>query len=229
MTLVGVVIPALDEVGTVGQVVREVREVLPDALVVVVDDGSTDGTGAAAAAAGATVVTHPAPAGYATALRDGFAAVIARGADRIVQLDADGQHRPQDVPAMLDALDDHDVVVGSRFAGSGYEMDPARRIGIALCRAMVRAGGLRVTDPTSGLRAMRRPVAAAVVDNGFPDGLTESSYLIGLTRRGVSIGEVPVTMHASRSGSMHDGLDGVLHFARILRATAKAALRRGRG
>ncbi len=128
---------------------------------------------------------------------------------------------------MLAALQDHAVVIGSRFTGAGYDMGPARRIGIALCQMMVRACGLRVSDPTSGLRAMRLEVAAAVADHGFPDGLTESSYLIGLTRGGVSIGEVPVTMHASESDSMHDGIGGVLHFGRILRASAKAAIRRG--
>jgi len=223
---VAVVIPALNEAKTVGGVVRRVRAVLPDATVIVVDDGSTDGTGAVAKAAGADVVTHRAPAGYSTALQDGFAAAIARGAHQVVQLDADGQHRPEDIPRLLADLERFDVVIGSRFTGASYDMGPARRVGIALCQVMVRACGLRVSDPTSGLRAMRSAVAADIAEHGYPDGLTESSYLIGLTRRGVSISEVPVTMHASASDSMHDGLGGVLHFGRIVRASARAALRR---
>lgn len=227
---VAVVIPALNEAKTVGAVVRRVREVLPGAAVIVVDDGSSDGTGAVAQAAGAQVVTHAAPGGYSTALKDGFAAAIAGGASQVVQLDADGQHRPEDIPRMLADLDRFDVVIGSRFTGASYDMGPARRVGIALCQVMVRACGLRVSDPTSGLRAMRRQVAADIAEHGYPDGLTESSYLIGLTRKGVSITEVPVTMHASASDSMHDGLGGVLHFGRIVRASARAALRRdGRG
>ena len=224
---VAVVIPALNEAKTVGGVVRRVREVLPDAAVIVVDDGSSDGTGAVAQAAGAQVVTHGAPGGYSTALQDGFAAAIAGGAGQVVQLDADGQHRPEDIPLLLAELGHVDMVIGSRFTGASYDMSPARRAGIALCQVMVRACGLRVSDPTSGLRAMRAPIAADVAEHGFPDGLTESSYLIGLTRRGVSISEVPVTMHASASESLHDGFGGVLHFGRIVRASARAALRRG--
>lgn len=222
------VIPALNEAKTVAAVVSDVRTTLPHARVIVVDDGSTDGTGDLARRAGALVVTHARPAGYAAALRDGFIAAIDSGAHRIVQLDADGQHRAEDLPRLLASLEDHDVVIGSRFAGEGYSMGAMRRLGIALCQAIVRACGLRVTDPTSGLRAMRLHVAVPIAENGFPDGLTESSYLIELTRSGISIGEVPVTMQASQSASMHDGLEGIVHFTRIVRASAKAAFTRRR-
>lgn len=215
----------MNEVSTVVQVVEGVRRTLTDATIIVVDDGSHDGTGDAARRAGALVVTHPKALGYATALRDGLVEALGRGAELLLHLDADGQHDPADLPAILRALEDHDLVIGSRFLGSGYKMGPARRLGIALCQVIVRAGGLNVTDPTSGLRGMTREVAANIAEHGFPDGLTESSYLISLARAGRAIGEVPVKMTASESDSMHDGVSGLWHFGRIVRASARAAAR----
>lgn len=224
--MTGVVIPARNEERSVGDVVRAVRAVLPDTPVVVIDDASDDATAAAAVAAGARVIRLDRRVGYARALRLGYEAVLATGAGRVVQLDADGQHAPGDVHALLAGLDRFDMVVGSRFLGPTYPMPRRRRAGIQACRLMTRLGGLRLTDPTSGFRAMRRPVAESVARDGFPDGLTESSFLIHLHREGVTIGEIPVRMNPPVNGSMHDGVAGVMHFLRISRATMSIALRR---
>ena len=224
-TLTGIVIPARDEAGTVERVVRAALAAVPDAHVVVVDDASRDSTAARARHAGAEVITLTHHQGYAQALRIGYRATLAAGATRLAQMDADGQHEASDLVALLSALDTFDVVVGSRFLGPGYAMPLSRRTGIAACRWMTRAiGGLAVTDPTSGFRAVRRPVAAAIAADGFPDGLTESSFLIRLHRSGHAIGEIPVRMHPPGPTSMHDGLAGVLHFARISRAAISLAL-----
>jgi glycosyltransferase involved in cell wall biosynthesis len=225
--LTGIVIPARDEAETVAGVVRAARVAVPDAHVVVVDDASRDETAARARRAGADVITLDTHRGYAHALRTGYRATLAAGATRVAQMDADGQHEAADLVPLLDALDTFDVVVGSRFLGPGYAMPVTRRAGIAACRWMTRViGGLTVTDPTSGLRAFRRPVAAAIAADGFPDGLTESSFLIHLHRSGHAIGEIPVRMHPPGPDSMHDGLAGVLHFARISRAALALALTR---
>lgn len=224
--MIGIVIPALNESPTVGEVVRETLATIPDAVVVVVDDASDDGTDRIAREAGAIVVVHRESKGYAEALRAGYAAVIEQGAERILQLDADGQHSAGDLPALLDGLERYDLVIGSRFKGAGFPMSKARRIGIAACQAMVRVCGLNVSDPTSGIRAMRLSVAKPLVQFGYPDGLTESSFLVWLLRRGLTIGEVPVTMSPADSASMHDGFAGVIHFGKIVRSTASVALRR---
>lgn len=227
--MIGVVVPARNEAVSVGDVVRATTRALPDAHIVVVDDASADATAAAAGNAGAHVLRLDRHAGYAEALRAGYRAALEAGADRIAQIDGDGQHVPQSAVALVESLDRYDVVLGSRFLGSGYAMPVGRRIGIAACRIMTRAaGGFRLTDPTSGFRAMRASVAAAVVDEGFPDGLTEGPFLIRLHRRGYSIGEVPVAMNAPHNGSMHDGLAGLAHLARISRVTLTLALDRPR-
>jgi len=222
----GVVIPARNEEGSVGEVVRATRVALPGTAVVVVDDASVDATADAAAAAGARVISLEHRVGYAQALRLGYQAVLDVGAGRVVQLDADGQHAPGDAHALLAGLDRFDVVVGSRFLGRSYPMPRGRRAGITACRLMARLGGLHLTDPTSGFRALRRPVAEAVARDGFPDGLTESSFLVRLHREGLRIGEIPVRMNPPVNGSMHDGVAGVKHFLRISRATMSIALRR---
>ncbi len=225
--MIGVVIPALNESPTVGTVVRRTLATIPDAVVIVVDDASDDGTDRMALEAGATVLVNERSLGYAGALQAGYRAAIAAGAERILQLDADGQHTPEELPALLAALDEHDLVIGSRFIGAGYPMSTARRIGIEACRLMALLAGVNVTDPTSGIRAMRLSVARPLAEMGYPDGLTESSFLVWVRRRGLSIGEVPVTMRpAPGSASMHDGFAGVVHFGRIVRSTLGVAVRR---
>ncbi len=227
--MIGVVIPAHNEAGTVGAVVRGIRAELPVAHVVVVDDRSRDDTAQVAREAGAEVVsTHAGRGGYAEALRRGYQAALERGVLQIAQVDADGQHTATDLRLLLDGLAEYDIVLGSRFLGPGYPMPLPRRLGIAICRWMARhIGRLPVTDPTSGFRAVRACVAQDVAVHGFPDNLTEVSYLIRLHRAGRSIGEIPVTMRPPRNESMHDGLAGVRNFLRIVRATASLALERG--
>ncbi|MDX6645126.1 MAG: hypothetical protein QOK40_853 [Miltoncostaeaceae bacterium] len=229
---VAVVIPARDEEPTIAAVVLGARAALPGAPVLVVDDGSRDGTGGAASAAGARVITLAPAAGYAGALRAGYRAALAGGARAVLQLDADGQHDPADLPALLAALAHHDLVLGSRFLGAGapYRVPVGRRAGIAACRWMAaHVGGLRLTDPTSGYRALRADVAARLAAEGFPRDLTESSLLIALHRGGVRVGEVPARMRAPSGRSMHAGLAGGAHFLRISAAVLALAAHRTAG
>lgn len=213
-----VVIPARDECATIADVVRGARAALPDARVIVVDDASRDATARVADGAGADVLRLRSHAGYAGALRAGYRHALAQPVDAVLQMDADGQHRADDLPRLAHALAGPDMVLGSRFLGPtpGYRIPPLRRAGMAACRWMAReVGGLGLTDPTSGLRAMRPAIAARIADEGFPSGLTETSLLIHLHRAGFHIAEIPVTMRASQGRSMHAGLAGAAHFARI--------------
>ncbi len=222
-----VVIPARDEQTTVGAVVREVRAALPDAPVVVVDDASRDDTAARAEQAGAQVTRLVRHHGYSGALIAGYRAALLMRPTAIAQLDADGQHDPADLPRLVAAGTDLDLVIGSRFLAAGsYRVPPARRAAIQACRWMgTLAGGPDLTDPTSGFRVLRAQIAADLVAAGFPRGLTETSLLVELVRRGARVGEVPVHMRASRGRSMHDGLAGGVRFIRISLAMAELAAR----
>jgi hypothetical protein len=226
-----VVIPARDEAHAIGDVITGIWQHLATARVIVVDDASRDGTAVMADRAGAEVVRLPSHAGYAGALRAGYRAALADSPDVLVQMDGDGQHRPADIPALVGGLDAADLVLGSRFlTGSpGYAIPHGRRVGMAACRWMARSvGGLHLSDPTSGFRALTPGVAAGLAENGFPAGLTETSLLIDLHRAGVGIREVPVHMLPPTGRSMHAGLAGGAHFLRISWAVLGQA-RRGRG
>jgi glycosyltransferase involved in cell wall biosynthesis len=194
----------------------------------VVDDGSRDATGAVARGAGAEVLRLARSAGYAAALQAGYRVALDAGAEVVAQLDGDGQHRPADLPVLVAALEGHDLVLGSRFLGGvRYRLPPGRRAGIAGCRWMARVvGGLALTDPTSGYRVLRRPLAERLAAEGFPGGLTETSLLIHLHRRGVRVTEVPVTMLPPSGRSMHRGLAGGAHFLRISWAVLALAAQR---
>lgn len=225
---VAIVIPARDEQRSVGDVVTSARRTVPGARVIVVDDASSDGTADVASAAGAHVLRLTRHAGYAGALHAGYREAMDAPPDAVVQMDADGQHRADDLPALLAGLGPAHVVLGSRFLGPapGYRIPPLRRAGMAACRWMATTvGGVALTDPTSGLRAMTPAAAARIARHGFPDGLTETSLLIHLHREGFRIGEVPVRMNAARSRSMHAGLSGGAHMLRISWAVMGMAAR----
>jgi hypothetical protein len=213
-----IIIPARDEAATIRGVVHGAIAAMPDARVIVVDDASGDRTAELAHGAGAHVVGLPHRAGYAGALHAGYREAVAGSPAMVLQMDGDGQHRAEDLPRLATALAHADIVLGSRFLGPspGYRIPPLRRVGMAACRWMASSvGGLGLTDPTSGLRALSPAAAAQIAAEGFPAGLTETSMLIHMHRAGFSIREIPVVMRASSSASMHAGLAGGTHFLRI--------------
>lgn len=114
-----VVLPALNEEGSVGGVVGEVRRARPDADILVVDDGSVDETAARARDAGARVMTLPFNLGVGGAMRAAYRYAYDSGYACVVQVDADGQHDPADLLRLQQALGPADVVIGARFAGAG--------------------------------------------------------------------------------------------------------------
>src|SRR4051794_33681273 len=114
-----VVVPAWNEEAAVAGVVREVRAALPDADVVVVDDGSVDDTSAQARQAGANVLRLPVNLGVGAAMRCGYRFAERQGYKVVVQVDGDGQHDPTQIGQLLTALDSADVVIGARFTGAG--------------------------------------------------------------------------------------------------------------
>ncbi|WP_136715841.1 glycosyltransferase family 2 protein [Halorientalis salina] len=149
------VIPAYHEASTIGPVIDGTQQYVDE--VVVVDDGSTDGTAAVARDHGATVIKHVFNTGVGGAVRTGYRYAIRHEFDFIVQVDADGQHDPEKIPELLDAAADADMVIGSRYLNESIQDYPLiRRMGIRFFTELVnRLGGVDITDVTSGFRVYR--------------------------------------------------------------------------
>lgn len=189
--------------------VREVTALGLGLDVVVVDDGSPDQTRAEAVKAGAIVVSHPFNLGYGCALHTGYCFALRRGYQRVLQMDADGQHEAAMLPRLIEALDrGADVVLGSRYREPPAPPSSwARRLGTKLFAAIASAWiGKRITDPTSGFQGLSQRALAAVVNDGFPEDYPDADVLIEHHRRGMHLVEVPVRMHPRAGGlSMHRG------------------------
>jgi hypothetical protein len=216
-----IAVPAFNEQGRVGDVVHDVRSTLPDADVVVVDDGSADETAAEARAAGATVISLPLNSGYGTALQTGYKYAVRNGYAVVGQIDADGQHQACYLREMLDALDEQnaDVVIGSRFLGRDghYRPSAARKVGIALfSRIASLVTHQRITDPTSGFQAMRVDVARFFCSDVYPNDYPDADILILLHRSGFVVREVAVQMRPSTNVSMHSGHKSLYYVYKML-------------
>lgn len=206
-----VVIPAFNEEGRVGNVVRDVRAQLPTADVVVVDDASSDSTAAEAREAGAAVLPHILNVGYGAALETGYAHARARGYDAVVQLDADGQHVATDLSVVLAPVlaGRADLVIGSRYLESGTEAasSPLRRFAQRILSAvLLLLTGRRFTDPTSGLQALGRRAIRLFASGVFPCDYPDADVLLMAHLAGLRIEEAPMHVRAREGGtSMHAG------------------------
>jgi glycosyltransferase involved in cell wall biosynthesis len=171
--------------------------------VLVVDDGSRDATAKLARERGVPVVSHAVNLGVGGALQTGFRWALRYGYDIGVQLDADGQHDPGHLDALLAPVlrGECDVSIGSRYvAHTGYRAPLARRLGIVLFSRVVQlAVGQRITDTTSGYRAYDRAVMEHCQDD-FPKDFPDAPLLIELARRGFRLLEVPVEMRPREAG-----------------------------
>jgi glycosyltransferase involved in cell wall biosynthesis len=211
-----VLIPAYNESPRIGRVVRDLAALEPKPDILVIDDGSADGTADAARAAGARAVSHPFNLGYGAALQTGYRYALAREYDLVVQMDGDGQHPAAFVPSLLQPLldDRADVVIGSRFlGGDSYPVPWPRRVGIRLFRALARvAVGQRVRDVTSGFQAVNRAAMRVFASDIFPPDFPDADVLMILTKLGLRLAEYPVRMEPSPDKtSMHAGL-GILYY-----------------
>lgn len=198
-----VVIPALNEEDSVGGVVDAVAAAVPDARCLVVDDGSSDATAARARQAGATVIVLPYNLGVGGAMRAGFRYARANGFRVVVQVDADGQHDPAAIPAMVGLLSDADLVIGARFAGVGdYGVRGPRRWAMRILASVLsRVARSSLTDVTSGFKAAG-PRAVDLFAENFPAeylGDTIEALVIG-ARAGLVITQTPVAMRRRQGG-----------------------------
>jgi glycosyltransferase involved in cell wall biosynthesis len=188
------VIPAHNEATNLSAVVAEVRACRPDLDIVVVDDGSTDDTATLLDRLGVRWLRFSARMGIGSAMRAGLRYASRLGYDAVVRMDGDGQHRAQDIDALLGPIHDGaaDVSLGSRYASPRTERPgfarPAHRLLAACLSALTRR---RVTDPTSGFCAIGSRAIRLLAEH-HPTGYAEPELRLFLSRNALSVVEVPV-------------------------------------
>ena len=210
------VIPALNAAEALPRVLDVLRLALPDASIVGVDDGSTDKTGAIMRATCERAIRFPVNLGKGAALRAGFDAALAMGAERILTIDADGQHDPSFAPHLVAALNEADLVVGARTR-VGSRMPLHRRATNALSSAAMSAvARCDLPDAQSGYRAMRRSVLEAVRASGDRYDF-EADFLIRAARQGFRVVSIPVPTIYGPSSYFREWRDSLRVVAAIWR------------
>ena len=187
---VSIVIPVFNEAGVIGKMVRTLREKYPDHETLIVDDGSSDGSGDIAAQAGARVVTHQYNRGNGAAIKTGIRSAKGK---YLLFMDGDGQHDPNEIPDLLAPLATYDMVVGARnFKKTGSRHRSwANRFYSALATYLADH---KVEDLTSGFRAIRRDLAlsfAYLLPNTFS---SPSTITLALFKAGYGVKYVPINV-----------------------------------
>jgi glycosyltransferase involved in cell wall biosynthesis len=221
---IAAVIAAYQAEASIGMVVSATRRLVPDVLVV--DDGSTDDTSARARAAGADVERLPVNQGKGTALGVAFAALLERGVDGVITLDADGQHLAEEIPRLLALVPDADLVLGTRehlFA----EMSRMRRWSNRMSsQAISWAAGQPMADVQTGFRYYSRAMIETV---GLPAGRfeAESAMVVRAVRRGLRVRLTPDRLGFA-DGLCTSHYRPVIDSLRIAAAVTGARLERAR-
>jgi glycosyltransferase involved in cell wall biosynthesis len=205
-----VFIPAWNEQASIAEVIADVREALPEADILVVNDGSTDATTARARECGVPVAELPFNQGLGAALQTGYLYALREGYDFCAHLDADGQHPAAEVARLLEEVraDRADLVIGSRYTdpdadpgSDDYRPTFSRRIGTSVFRFFLTlATRQRFTDTTSGMRAANSRVMSLFSAHYSPD-FAEIESLQLAVRQGLRVEEVPVRMLERTGGS----------------------------
>jgi glycosyltransferase involved in cell wall biosynthesis len=216
-----VIVPAFNEEAALPAVLDELAEIVPDFTVVVVDDGSEDGTARVAQAHGATVLQLPFNLGIGGALRAGFRYAARHGYDRALQFDADGQHDASEISPLVAELDRGvDMVIGSRFADRtrDYQVGHVRAGAMSVLRFAIRQlAGRRFTDTSSGFRGFSRPMIEYFADYYPADYLETVEALLLACANGFRVEEVPVQMHQRQGGRPSNRhLRLLYHYVRVL-------------
>jgi glycosyltransferase involved in cell wall biosynthesis len=228
-----IVIPAYNEEKNISSLLETIRKKISEIDILVIDDGSTDRTARVAEKAGALVVKLPFNMGYGAALQTGFKYALMKRYQYVVQMDADGQHDPGSIKALLDEIrkEDVDVVMGSRFFGNReYKAPFVRRTGIYIFGKIASIiTGQYSTDPTSGFQALNRDAVRFYASPFYPVDYPDADVIIMLHRAGLRIREIPVTMHARKEGkSMHSGLKPLYYIFKMFLSMFVTLLRNDR-
>lgn len=227
-----ILVPAWNEEEALGLVLDELATLELPHDVVVIDDGSTDATAEVARTHGATVLSLPLNLGVGGAMRAGYRWAVRQGYQYSVQLDADGQHRPCEVSAIMRPVlqGELDLCVGSRFGGAAtYTVSGSRRFAMRVLSWVISIlTKIKLDDTTSGFKAANLR-AMRVFAQDFPMeylGDTVEALIIG-HKAGLRIGQVSVSMRPRQAGdASHDPWRSALFLARALSASLVASTRR---
>jgi len=198
-----IAIPAYNEEASIGPVLRELEKFHPREHIVVVDDGSVDDTARIAREAGVHVISLAINLGVGGAMGTAYKYAAAHDYDQMIQVDADGQHRPDHLAEMFDLLVDADIVVGSRFAGTGkFKSTITRRLVQRIIAGVVSLyTRTKLTDVTSGFRASGRRAIELFAIHYPVEWLGDTvESLVFASREGLVIAEKPVQMNERMAG-----------------------------
>jgi glycosyltransferase involved in cell wall biosynthesis len=198
-----VIIPAYNEAASLPPLLGRVRELYPALDVLVVNDGSTDDTAQALSHCPVRKLSLPCNLGVGGAVQAGLLVASREHYPFAIQMDGDGQHRPEDIAQLLKAMDQSgsDMVIGSRFLeAAGYRSTASRRVGIRLFSRILSAlCGAKITDATSGFRVWNRR-AVEVLAKQYPEDYPEVEVILMLHQAGLRTSEVAVTMRERQAG-----------------------------
>lgn len=203
-----IVVPAFNEARSLPKLIASLRRECPGCDVVIIDDGSSDGTSAVAGRI-ARVVTLPCNLGIGGAVQTGLQIAYLEDYDFAMQVDGDGQHPPQEISKLIQSIREStaDMVVGTRFLGKdGFKSTAARRVGIRFFATLLSmVCRTRITDPTSGFRIMNRR-AIRLLSKRYSEDFPEVEALVLAHRAGLRIAEVPVQMSERTAGRSSIGM-----------------------
>lgn len=226
-----IIIPAYNEGPSIEKVIDETRESMPDAEMLIVNDGSNDDTAYKSLNKGVNVVNLPFNIGYGCALQTGFRFAEEYNFDYVITMDGDGQHDPKSINNLVDAIktSDADIVIGSRFLKGDYKMTFARKLGALLFGYVARLyTGIRITDPTSGFQLLNRQVFTYLAQgDNYPLDYPDVNIIMALHKKRFKVVEAPVIMREKNNGkSMHSGIRPLIYVVRMILAILIVLLRK---
>ena len=211
-------IPAYNEEEKIAGLLIKLKKISQN--IIVCNDGSNDLTGKIAKELGATVIEHEKNLGYGSAIKSIFLKAREINADVLVTFDADGQHRIEDINAILEPIKNNiaDIVIGSRFLNNNQEIPKYREIGIkAITKLTNVTGGTKITDSQSGFRAYSKKILKEIQPKESGMGIS-TEILIKTQKAGFIITEVPITILYEGDTSTHNPIS---HGSSVILSTLK--------
>ncbi len=225
-----IIIPVFNEEKTLGGVIQEIRRYVPEADVVVVNDGSTDSTSTAGRQAGVAMLENPYNMGIGATMQTGFLYAVRNNYDIAVQIDGDGQHNPKSLPSLIKPILEGraNLVIGSRYlSNGGFKSTPLRKVGIKFFTYLILIyTGRRITDSTSGFRAIDRK-GLELFSEDYPPDYPEVEALISAYKNRLIFEEIPTKMRKRQGGRSSIGMTSALYYMiKVTLSTTIGAFRR---